>query len=124
MEALLKQYLAPLRASRLNKILTAFAAEVRENFESKRVDKVVLAGSYALNEGREGSDINLFIFVADDMTETERQKILEIAYNHMKANQFSIVIALSFITSGEYRVMQESESGVYLHISQYGRIIV
>ncbi|MBE7557951.1 nucleotidyltransferase domain-containing protein [bacterium] len=115
--------LAPLRATRLKKILSAFVAEVRARWSEEQIQKIVLTGSYALSEGKEGSDINLFLFVPPELPDEVRQAVQDLAYAHMKAERFSFLLGLNFITPDDYRMMEEAGAGLYFHIRDCGRVL-
>ncbi len=99
--------------------MNTFVRNVRDHYHNK-IEKIILFGSYARGEAREESDIDLLVITYGKRFET--QEILSgIAIDILLKT--GVYISAKAVTSEEYDLMKELNTGFYQHLTKDGVMV-
>lgn len=100
-------------------VMNTFVRKVRDLYHNK-IEKIILFGSYARCEAREENDIDLLVITYRKRFET--QEILSgIAIGILLKT--GVYISAKAVTSEEYDLMKELNTGFYQHLTREGVMV-
>lgn len=91
---------------------------IRELVARFNPQKVILFGSYAYGEPREGSDVDLLVVTSNPPPHKEKWKVA-----CQLSEQFSYPLQIIFMTPGEFEETRDVVGGIAYPAHQWGRVL-